>query len=670
MNIHAADFRALPGIPNCCPIFRDGSGGGAVGGLLVEFPLASSLLLSFHGGYVAHNALLTEREPVTTIVNGIGHNGTFEHRVDATISSIGLEPTLGLRLFDNFFVNAGMRGAFFLARKYAQEERTDVGTFLDASGADSHRSIRNASSGDLPNPSSILLQGLAGVGYEVPLNRRGTLMLAPEISYALAFTDVVKDVKWKANGLRLALALKYSPLARPAAYDTIVARDTATREIAWTLPARITMLERNSTTDDVESPDTVFHHTTIRERYQRDIPGPPPMSCTVTATGVENDGSQKPLAELRMEEFLSTTAHPLLNYIFFDRNSSELPSRYARLAPGAANGFNPEHLYGSGTLDIYYSMLNIIGKRLREYPRATLTLTGCNMDGEEEKGNLELSRKRAEAVRDYFTGVWGIDAARLKIEATNLPTKRSNPLTPDGQAEDRRVEIATNTPEVLDVFVANDTLRSPNPPIIRLFPVITSPRGISSWEITVEQRGTVLKQFSGSGDPSNSMDWDLVNDQAHAPRYSEPLVITLHATSPSGDATTCRLDLPTRATTIQQKREHRVGDFTIDRYNLILFNVGESGITSANGRVIDRVKGKLKPESEVTIEGFADRTGNAAGNQKLSATRAAAAATAMGRPDATTRGIGESRLLYTNDVPEGRFYCRTVQILVKTPIAW
>ncbi|MEI6089253.1 MAG: hypothetical protein WCR42_02265 [bacterium] len=32
------------------------------------------------------------------------------------------------------------------------------------------------------------------------------------------------------------------------------------------------------------------------------------------------------------------------------------------------------------------------------------------------------------------------------------------------------------------------------------------------------------------------------------------------------------------------------------------------------------------------------------------------------------QGVGEDTLLYNNDVPEGRFYCRTVQIVVKTPI--
>jgi outer membrane protein OmpA-like peptidoglycan-associated protein len=32
------------------------------------------------------------------------------------------------------------------------------------------------------------------------------------------------------------------------------------------------------------------------------------------------------------------------------------------------------------------------------------------------------------------------------------------------------------------------------------------------------------------------------------------------------------------------------------------------------------------------------------------------------------RGVGEDEPLYTNDVPEGRFYNRTTQVIIKTPL--
>jgi outer membrane protein OmpA-like peptidoglycan-associated protein len=408
--------------------------------------------------------------------------------------------------------------------------------------------------------------------------------------------------------------------------------------------------------------------TSVHESYLRETPAPPPMTCSLSALGVDDEGAVAPIATLRIEEFLSTIAYPLLGYLFFEPGSSSLPERFTLLSSAGVAGFHSRDMQGSGTLDVYHTMLNIIGERMRKYPAARLSLTGCNMDQAEEKGNLDLSRARAEGVRSYLADVWGIDRSRIDVMATNLPEKHSNPLTADGQAENRRVEISSNMPEILDVLVIDDTTRTSTPPVVRLAPVVVAPSGVASWEVTVTQHGNVLKRFAGTGAPPENLEWDLANDQPHMPRFNEPLAIRLEASSPTGEHVACAMELPTQVTTISQKRENRVGDYTIDRFNLILFSVGEATITPANQRIIDLVKSRLKPRSEVTVEGFADRTGNPASNQRLSAQRAKATAAALGRPDATVRGIGESRLLFDNDIPEGRYYCRTVQITVKTPI--
>ena len=50
------------------------------------------------------------------------------------------------------------------------------------------------------------------------------------------------------------------------------------------------------------------------------------------------------------------------------------------------------------------------------------------------------------------------------------------------------------------------------------------------------------------------------------------------------------------------------------------------------------------------------------------ALRAEATRRGLGRPDAFVSGVGEGELLYPNDYPEGRFYCRTVQIVAEKTI--
>ncbi|MFN4984557.1 MAG: OmpA family protein [Ignavibacteria bacterium] len=69
---------------------------------------------------------------------------------------------------------------------------------------------------------------------------------------------------------------------------------------------------------------------------------------------------------------------------------------------------------------------------------------------------------------------------------------------------------------------------------------------------------------------------------------------------------------------------------------------------------------------EIKIVGYADKTGNADYNRRLSARRAVAVASAINVPKSMSGGVGFSDLLFDNTTPEGRFFCRTVRIFVKT----
>lgn len=80
----------------------------------------------------------------------------------------------------------------------------------------------------------------------------------------------------------------------------------------------------------------------------------------------------------------------------------------------------------------------------------------------------------------------------------------------------------------------------------------------------------------------------------------------------------------------------------------------------------------IEPTSSVRITGSTDRLGESAHNQQLSTARAENVKNLLLSQQPTyrqieARGIGEAPHLYDNDIPEGRFYCRTVAVEVKTP---
>jgi outer membrane protein OmpA-like peptidoglycan-associated protein len=126
--------------------------------------------------------------------------------------------------------------------------------------------------------------------------------------------------------------------------------------------------------------------------------------------------------------------------------------------------------------------------------------------------------------------------------------------------------------------------------------------------------------------------------------------------------------LPTRLITITQKRSERIADKEIDRFSLILFDVRSAEVSAANQDIIDLIKPFIRPTSKVMLTGLTDRLGNATQNQILALNRARNVAAYMGVTDASdVRGTGNATT-FAPDLPEGRLYTRTVDVVVETPV--
>ncbi|MFN5876715.1 MAG: OmpA family protein, partial [Ignavibacteria bacterium] len=104
----------------------------------------------------------------------------------------------------------------------------------------------------------------------------------------------------------------------------------------------------------------------------------------------------------------------------------------------------------------------------------------------------------------------------------------------------------------------------------------------------------------------------------------------------------------------------------LEQYNLVVFGYNSADLTEDHLRITNRVKKMLGSNVEIKIVGYADKTGNADYNRRLSARRAVAVASAINVPKSMSGGVGFSDLLFDNTTPEGRFFCRTVRIFVKT----
>ena len=72
LNQHYADFRALPGVPSCCPQFNTGTGNGLTLGGLFEFPFSNIIALQLRANFSSQNAILQKIEDDTISINFLG----------------------------------------------------------------------------------------------------------------------------------------------------------------------------------------------------------------------------------------------------------------------------------------------------------------------------------------------------------------------------------------------------------------------------------------------------------------------------------------------------------------------------------------------------------------------------------------------------------------------
>ncbi len=150
----------------------------------------------------------------------------------------------------------------------------------------------------------------------------------------------------------------------------------------------------------------------------------------------------------KTEEYVS-----LLNYVFFDYGSAEIPDRYNQDTYPQSRNFNPFAM-GHNSVAVYHNILNIIGHRMRKNPDAVLNIIGCTDGVSDEERKPGLGMRRAIAVADYLSSIWFVDDDRINIEGREAPEKESvNQLDSLKRLEEhRRVEFYSDNPAILAPF--------------------------------------------------------------------------------------------------------------------------------------------------------------------------------------------------------------------------
>ena len=380
---------------------------------------------------------------------------------------------------------------------------------------------------------------------------------------------------------------------------------------------------------------------------------------------------------LVMEEYLTWDLYPLLNYVFFDQGKSEIPSRYILFNSNAATKDFADSTIKGGTLDKYYHMLNIYGYRLNQFPDAKIEVVGCNDGTTEPEKRAGLSKERATNVYNYLRDVWNISESRMKLVVRDKPERISNLKDSLGITENRRVEILCPDWNVMKPVFDKDPKTFPQPDEMKF----TMKNGIED-ELIAKRRIEIKhgtegwKTLNNVGITDKEIIWNWQNESDLYPKNEEPFIAKLVLTTKSGKE--CESDpitIPVKQVTTQEKAVRRENDTTKENYSLILFPFDSPLAGPLNEKIMrDYVYERCMPNSIIEVVGHTDVVGLYDHNQKLSDKRSNTVFDGIMKQTKSKvgkiskRGVGEDEPLYNNDLPEGRFYNRTVHVKINTPI--
>ena len=442
-----------------------------------------------------------------------------------------------------------------------------------------------------------------------------------------------------------------------------------------------TMTQRIKRHDDVEDPALAsVHADTITLRIPM---GDRPNLVPVIAEAeyiTKAKATNPALANFRglvMEEILAWSLYPMLTYIFFDEGSSDIHSRYHRFrSPNDTRLFSDTTIAG-GTLDKYYHILNTFGFRLNKFPNEKIEIIGCNDDETPAEKRAGLSKERADNVFNYLRDIWGISPDRMEVKYRNIPVTPSNRRDSLGMRENRRVELVSKEWEIFKPIFDRDlsTLPQPDDMIFKISNGIDD-EIVASRKIVIKRGEEVWRTITNIGTTNQEYEWDWTDENGKYPTDNTPFTVQLIVTTRSGAiCTSDPIDIPVLQVSTQERLIAIGEEKTREEYSLILFPFGSAEAGPVNERVMrDYVYGRVFPTSDIAVTGLTDIIGLHTTNMRLSENRANTVRNGIQRHSGgrfksmTVKGVGPDAPLYPNELPEGRFYNRTVHVLIESTI--
>jgi outer membrane protein OmpA-like peptidoglycan-associated protein len=544
------------------------------------------------------------------------------------LSYVTVEPSLRFTPFKSgFYLYAGPRVAFNLKKSFVYVQKTNP----DYPEQETEADVK----GDLSNVNSTLISMQVGAGYDIPLSsktNKSQFALSPFVSFQPYFGQSPRSIEtWNITTLRVGAALKFGHGKKTQASKLMLAtEETVVPE--KNLPAAVVAFF-------IDAPKNVPVERRVRETF------------------------------------------PIRNYVFFNKGSTKIPSRYVLLKKDQVKDFKedqlevfkPKKLSGRSARQMvaYYNLLNILGDRMQKKPTTTIKLAGSS-----EKG-IEDGKAMAESVKKYLVDVFAIEPSRITTEGLDKPKNAA--VTEGGTKEldllregDRRVTIETTSPTLLMEFQSG-----PEAPLLPVtieavqeapldsyisFNAQGASQAFTSWSLEVKDENGKIQNFGPYTQDKISLPGKLILGTRPEGDYK----VKMTGTTKSGGKVT--KEAPVHLVLWAPSKDEQGMRYSV------LFDFNKSKATTTYEKYLtDIVTPKIPAGGTVIIHGYTDIIGDAGSNRDLSLARAndvkdilEKSLSAGGRNDVKFEvlAFGEDEKLaqFENKFPEERFYNRSVVI--------
>ncbi|NQW29769.1 MAG: OmpA family protein [Ignavibacteria bacterium] len=631
LNMHSGEFSSYDGFIECGS-FSTANTLGWMAGNAIWFPVMSNVAISGRLQYYKANGNFTSPnsvQPYVEMPDGSLVRMESDYNLNTALDYVNLDVLAQWYFTPKFFVGLGPTIGLNTRAAYEQNEVIMSPNVLEFSSGGKERTILAQQFS--ANGGSVLLR--AGlqlmVGYDIPVADR--LIVTPELGYTYSFLNVVSNTTWKVNTARAGVTISYvlsapEVIREPAPEMRLVPQ---TAQVAASVIPVVNM--------DVES---------------------------TLPSGEVLAGADVVLMETRCNEVV-----PLLPFVFFETSNATIPSRYFT----KNSEFTSDADMQDSAIGVYHHLLNIVGYRMQQFPDATISIVGHRevADGDADSA---LPVQRALAVKQQLMTEWNIADSRIRILGRGLPAVVSNRKITDGQMENRRAEISASDPRILAMVKRADVKREVEPASVKITPRITNSSAVAQLQCTVlDAKGTSL--YSSSVATDGAATWNpsataLATTLAHS--TSQRGIISLTATTNGQEKLIAEQSIPLRKRTRSMGFADRVvNDSIVEQFRLIFCDFDSPAMSPFNQPMIDMIRSRMRTTSVVGITGLTDRIGGADYNLDLSSRRAEALSDVVKErivpAKVITKGIGAT-LIHDNDLPEGRFYNRTVLIEITTPV--